>query len=70
VPNAAANPISESAFRREIDSDLMIAVMSNLPDKDCQCIQNEEDRIDLYQQWSDVLLRRDRRWKVAGFIAA
>src|SRR3984893_11461257 len=30
-PNAAANPISERAFRREIISDLMIALMSNLP---------------------------------------
>jgi len=48
----------------------MIALMSNLPDKDCQCIQNEADRIDLYQQWPDVLLRRDRRWKVMGFNAA
>jgi hypothetical protein len=30
-PNAAANPISERAFRREIASDLIIALMSNLP---------------------------------------
>jgi hypothetical protein len=32
VPPAAANPISERAFRREIISELMIALMSNLPD--------------------------------------
>ena len=30
-PNAAANPNSERAFRREIVSDLMIALTSNLP---------------------------------------
>src|SRR4249919_1345701 len=49
-PNAAANPISERAFRREIVSDLMIALMSN---------SLEDQVMDRYKRLTPVATRRE-----------